>query len=92
MVPKSKVDQISLLYSQSSSVQTEKTTKIRLPLEPATKRKKIGIIKSKSLADAVVEEVAFLCGLVGSNVKERTDIKLENMLEERDSGQEAKDC
>ena len=33
--------------------------------------------KSKALADAVVEEVD-LCGLVGSDEKERTDMKLEN--------------
>ena len=51
---------------------------IRLPLEPPAKRKKIGTGKSKALADAGVEEVDFVCGLVSSNEKERTDMKLEN--------------
>ena len=56
----------------------ESLKKIRLPLEPSAKRKKIETGKSKALADAFVEEVDFLCGLVSFNEKERTDMKLEN--------------
>ena len=41
--------------------------------------RKIGTGKSKVLADVVVEEIDFFCGLVSSNEKERTDIKLENV-------------
>ena len=52
--------------------------KIHLPLEPPAKRKKIVTGKSKALANDVMEEVDFVCGLVGSNEKERTDKKLEN--------------
>ena len=63
------------LFPQSK----ERTTpKIHLPLKPSSERKKIGTEKSKSRADAIVEEVNFLCVLVGSNEKERTDMKLEN--------------
>ena len=61
-----------------------KPPKIRLPLEPPAKRKKIGTGKSKALADAVGEEVDFLCGLVDSNEKERTDMKLENACMKRE--------
>ena len=37
----------------------------------------MGTGKSKALADAIGEEEDFLCGLVGSNKKERTDMKQE---------------
>ena len=60
----------SLLYFQ-----TEKA----LPLEPPVKRKKIGTGKSKALADVLLwKKWIFLCGLVGSSEKERTDMKLKN--------------
>ena len=49
-----------------------------MSLEPPAKRMKIGTGKSKVLADAVVEEVDFLCGHVDSNEKERTAMKLKN--------------
>ena len=49
--------------SIASSVQTEKASKIRLPLEPPAKRKKIGTGKTKALAEAVVEEVDFCMDL-----------------------------
>ena len=64
--------------SIASSVLTDRASKIRLPLKPPAKRKKIGTGKSKALADAVVEKVDFLCGLVSFNEKERTDMKVEN--------------
>ena len=53
-----------------------KLPKICLSLKPPAKRKKIGTDKSKVLADAIVEEVDFLC--VSSNEKKRTDMKLVN--------------
>ena len=72
MVPKSKADKTFLLFSIASSVQAEKSQKICLPLKTLVKRKKIGTGKSKVLAQAVMEEMDFLCGLVGSNEKEGT--------------------
>ena len=62
---------------QILSANREKASKNMLTTPPA-KRKKIGTGESKVLADAVVEEVDFLCGLVGSNEKERTNMKSEN--------------
>ena len=77
-MPKSRADQTSLLYFIASSVQTEKATEIRLPLETPAKRKKTGTGKTKALTDAVGKEVDFLCGVVCSNEKERTDMNLES--------------
>ena len=53
--------------------------------------KKIGTGKSKALKDADAEEVDFLCGLVGSNEKERTTLSLRSMYEVRVSGHEVRD-
>ena len=60
--------------SIASSVQTEKASKNILPIELPAWRKKIGTGKSKVLADAVVEEVDILCGLLSSNEKEWNEI------------------
>ena len=60
----------------AASSKQRKLPKICL-FEPPAKRKKIETEKSKALADALVEEVDFLGGLVSSNEKERTDMKLE---------------
>ena len=61
VVPKSKADQMSLLYFHCFL-----SPKIHLPLKPPAKRKKIGTGISKALADVVVEEVNFSGGLVSS--------------------------
>ena len=60
-----------ILFPLLPQSKLRKPKKIHLPLEPPAKSKKIGTGKSKALADAVVEEVDFLCGLVGSNEKEK---------------------
>ncbi len=77
-----KVRQIRCLYyiSIASSVQTEKAKKIYICHTPTSslKRNNIGTGKSKGLAVAVLEEVDFLCGQVGSSEKGRIDMKLEN--------------
>ena len=75
MVSKSKADQMSLLcFHCFLSPKRESLQKYvcYLNLQP----KKIGNGKSKALADAAVEKVDCLCGLVGSNEKERTDINM----------------
>ena len=59
MVPQSKADQTSLLYFHCSQCKQRKPPKIRLLLEPPTKRKEIGTGKSKALADTIVEVVGF---------------------------------
>ena len=78
MVPKQGRSDIPIIFPLLPQSKQKKPPEICLPLEPPAKRKKIGTGKSKPLADAVVEEVDFLCGLVCSTEKERTDMKLEN--------------
>ena len=63
--------------SIASSVQTEKASKNTFATGTSS-QKEIRAGKLKALADAVVEEVDFLCRLVCSNEKEWTDMKLEN--------------
>ena len=65
MQGKSNVTFISTLLPQSKQ---RKLPKIHLPIEPSSKKEE----------NYVVEEVDFLCGLVSSNEKKRTDMKLEN--------------
>ena len=77
-VLKSKADQISQLYFYCFLSPNREASQICLPLQPPANRKSIGTGKFKVLADAVEEEVDFLCGPVDSHEKERTDMKLEN--------------
>ena len=76
--PKARQIRRSYYTSIASSVLTEKASKnMFATLKPPARRKKSGTGKPKPQADAIVEEVDFLCGLVVSNAKERTDMKLE---------------
>ena len=76
--PKSKSrSDVPIIFPLLPQSKQRKPQKIRLPLEPTAQRKTIGTGKLKALADAVVEEMDFLCQLVSSNVKE-TGMKLDN--------------
>ena len=53
-------------------------------IRTSRQKEEIGTGKSNAIADAVGEEVDFLCGLVGSHEKERTDMKLEKACMKRE--------
>ena len=79
IVPQSKADWTSLLYSIASSVSQRKPPKICLPFEHATKRKKIGNGKSKILYRRChFGSSGFILWPFWFSEKEKNDVKLEN--------------